>query len=266
MDYEAVFNEIFLNADDKEIGCFLRNEKVPFEYCLRALERKGLRYHNKAIIAARSDCPKELYMKLLKNGGENFLCDLLKHYGENPPEELLREMFDKKVFYPLIRQWRLPDDLKEKILDMSVKFDDYGNVVHFVGNYVPMDFIREQVYVPDHMLKLYEGIAYSLRDKGSKIAYGEVMDYLKYMRTPLDDETIIEILDSDYVPEEERIIESSKFVNNCIQKIAANPSISDYAMIQLRIRSPKEIINKVNEIINACADRRNEYRKNHKGE
>jgi len=46
-------------------------------------------------------------------------------------------------------------------------------------------------------------------------------------------------------------------------KLAANPSISDYALMELQVKCPEYLIDEVNEIIAKRKPAREEYRRTH---
>ncbi len=131
MDYQKIFDSVFENACSEELGCFLRNEDVPFEYCQRALKKKGVGWQNKFLIAMRSDCPTSVIVKMCKNVGERFVNRLLTE-KKDIPDEVIRELFKKDwMVYSLAQYWKLPDDIKSEMFKRFVTTDDSGAIIRY---------------------------------------------------------------------------------------------------------------------------------------
>ena len=249
--FKTIFDSVFYGAKPDEIGCFLRNEMVPFEYCEMALKMKRIGWKNKLIVAKRSDCPIDVVSRICKNGGEKLLDDLFATMRVIP-EKVIREIYKKDcTSRHLISYWRLPDDIKSKMFQSFLVRDEHKRIVGYDCHM--NDLLEYQVYLPDDcwnymddVLKIWEEKPTGWRWERNFVAL------TKPMRTPLDDDCALSIIN--------RINGSER---SLLMKLAANPSISDYALMELQVKCPECAIDDVNEIIEKRKPAREEYRRTH---
>jgi len=250
LNYKRMFESVFESADKNEIGCFLGNTEVPFSYCERALKEKRLDWKNKLKIAMRSDCPDKCLVSLCRSGGEKFRKRILLE-RENIPEDALRVMWNKGHVVEFLYYWRLPDDLKKEAIDKLLKFDDKGNVIYMeFGSDCPLIFMRNQHSMPDG----YAFVPKKLVEYFIKQRYDYYDDFnlhVALMDTPLDEKMV-----SDNAKD----IFSNK---NMLLKLAANPSISDYMIMQLKVKTPSKYVEDVDEVLADRRQKRDEYRQAH---
>ena len=248
--FRTIFDSVFDNASPDEMGCFLKNELVPFEYCERAIRMKGIGWRNKLLVAKRRDCPVDVLVSLCRKGGERFLDDLFKTM-KVIPEVAIRELFKKDwTMYHLASYWRLPDDIKAEMFERFVIRDENGRIVSY--DYGMDNFLECQVYLPDICWKDMDAVldAYRARLRGDMRR--NLVEIVRPMQTPLDDDYAMTIIDDA----------------NCrnwhkFMKLAANPSISDYAMMEIRVKCPEHAMEDVNEILAKREPARDEYRRRH---
>ena len=249
--FKTILDSVFHGAKPDEIGCFLRNEMVPFEYCEMALKMKGIGWKNKLIVARRSDCPVDVVSRICKNGGEKLLDDLFATMRVIP-DKAIREIYEKDcTSRHLISYWRLPDDIKSKMFKGFLVRDGHKRIVGY--DCYMNDFLEYQVYLPDDcwnymddVLKIWEEKPTGWRWERNFVAL------TKPMRTPLSDDYAL--LTIDRVGSENPRL---------LMKLAANPSISDYVLMELQVKCPNCAIDDVNEIIAKRKPARDEYRRMH---
>lgn len=248
-----MFDSVFNNARPYEIGCFLRNEMVPFEYCERALKMKGIGWKNKLIVAKRSDCPVDVLSRICRNGGERLLDDLFTTM-KVIPEKVIREMYEKDCgIYHLISYWRLPDDIKSEMFQKFLVRDEHGRIVSY-ERYMD-DFLEHQAYLPDDCWNFMDDVMEVWQKKKSNRLWSYERNFAELtipMRTPLDEDYALSIIDG---------INSRNL--RLLMKLAANPSISDYALMELQVKCPEYAIEDANEIIAERKPARDEYRRTH---
>lgn len=249
--FKTMFDSVFNNARPDEIGCFLRNEMVPFEYCEMALKMKNIGWKNKLIIAKRSDCPIDVMSRICRNGGEKLL-DALFTIMSVIPERVVREIYEKKNNCShLISYWRLPDDIKSKMFQSFLIRDGHGRIINY--KHQMDDFLRYQVYLPDDCRDFMDDIMEVRQAKHSNWISERIFnEQVRPMRTPLDDDYALSIIDHM----------NGRSIG-LILKLAANPSISDYAMMEIRVKCPVHAIDDVNEILAKREPARDEYRRMH---
>lgn len=245
IDYKKIFDSVFDGADGDEIGCILKNESVPFDYCLKAMKRKGIGWKNKVIIAKRSDCPSDIVIKLCKNGGERFTKELLKR-GYGVPEDAMKELFKSEGNISSIMQyWDLSDDMRRDVFNY---FNDkyYSLMVTFLECQcsIPEDcwhYVDETI----EKIKKYEWNKQNLLPK--------VLLCKSLMMTPINEEVSIEEIDkSSYY---------GNFLN--LLKIASNPSISDYLMMELKMKTEDKNLTVIDMLLDRNEAKREAWRKEH---
>ena len=247
IDYKSVFESVFNGAHEDEIGCILRSTDVPFSYCERALKEKYLKWKNKLKIALREDCPEKILVKLCKAGGERFRSRILIE-REHIPESALRAMWKKGYVSEFLYYWRLPDDLKREALKEILNYDDSGNIIFSrYGNDYILIFLRNQhsfpedcAMIPDKVIEYFKRNHYDY--------YDDLDTHIALLKTPLDEKM---------VSEKSKEIFDSK---NMLLKLAANPSISDYMIMQLKVKTPTRYMKDVEEVLEEHRQKRDEYR------
>lgn len=245
IDYKKIFDSVFENANSDEIGCILKNELVPFDYCLKAMKRKGIGWKNKVIIAKRKDCPSDIIIKLCKNGGERFTRELLER-GYGIPEDAMKELFKSENNISSIMQyWDLSDDIRH---DMFKYFNDrYYSLM--------VTFLEFQCSIPEdcwhYVDETIDRIKHSNNqwDKQKLLPRVELCKSL--MMTPINEDVSIEELDKSY----------GNFLN--LLKIASNPSISDYLIMELKIKTHDEDMPFIDMLLNRNEEKREKWRKEH---
>ena len=249
--FKTIFDSVFYGAKPDEIGCFLRNEMVPFEYCEMALKMKGISWKNKLIVARRSDCPVDVVSRICKNGGEKLLDDLFATMRVIP-EKAIREIYEKDcTSRHLISYWRLPDDIKSKMFQSFLVRDGHKRIVGYDGHL--NDFLEYQVYLPDDCLNDMYDIVETWKKKLSDWKWEHnFIEMTRLMIAPLSDDCALSTIDG-MGSENPRLL----------MKLAANPSISDYALMELQVKCPECAIDDVNEIIEKRKPAREEYRRTH---
>ena len=247
IDYKKIFDSVFENADSDEIGCILKNELVPFDYCLKAMKRKGIGWKNKVIIAKRKDCPSDIIIKLCKNGGERFTRELLER-GYGVPEDAMKELFKSENNISSIMQyWDLSDDMRH---DMFKYFNDrYYSLM--------VTFLECQCSIPEdcwhYVDETIDKIKYSNNqwDKQKLLPRVELCKSL--MMTPINEDVSIEELDKPSY--------YGNFLN--LLKIASNPSISDYLIMELKIKTHDEDMPIIDMLLDRNEEKREKWRKEH---
>lgn len=250
--FKTILDSVFYGARPDEIGCFLRNEMVPFEYCEMALKMKGIGWKNKLIVARRSDCPVDVISRICKNGGEKLLDDLFATMRVIP-EKAIREIYEKDcTSRHLISYWRLPDDIKSKMFQSFLVRDGHKRIVGYDGHM--NDLLEYQVYLPDDCLNDMHDIVEIWKKKSSGWTWERnFIEMTKLMIAPLSDDCALSIIDHYMNVRNPRLL----------MKLAANPSISDYALMELQVKCPNCVIDDVNEIIEKRKPAREEYRRTH---
>lgn len=255
--FKTIFDSVFHNAKPDEIGCFLRNEMVSFEYCEMALKMKGIGWKNKLIIAKRSDCPIDVMSRICKNGGDRLLDDLFATMRVIP-EKVIREIYEKDCkSRHLISYWRLPDDIKRKMFQSFLVRDKQDGIVGY--EHYMNDFLAYQIYLPDDCWNYMDDVLKIWEAKPSGLNWDRnFIEMTRPMMTPLDDEFALVAI--DYASSTIRMHCSEMML---LMKLAANPSISDYVLLELQMKCPECAIENVNEIIAKRKSARDEYRRMH---
>lgn len=249
--FKTIFDSVFHNARPNEIGCFLRNEMVPFEYCEMALKMKGIGWKNKLIVARRSDCPTDVISRICRNGGERLLDDLFATM-KVVPEKVIREIYKKDcISRHLISYWRLPDDIKSEMFERLIVRDERGGIVAY--NHQMNDFLEYQVYLSDDCLNAMNDVVkiWKARSSGWTLERNFIEMTLP-MTVPLSDNYALSTINH---------MDSRN--PRLLMKLAANPSISDYVLMELQVKCPECAIDDVNEIIAKRKTAREEYRRMH---
>lgn len=253
IDYHELFESVFGNATKEELGCLLRNESVPFEYCERALKRKngGIGWKNRLLIAKRSDCPMELKIRLCRRECGRFMGMFLTPSMEFCPE-LLDAVFKNRISHDALRRcWKIPDDVKVAMFE-ELRRESVWNDSMF--DYRMNDFLDWQVSLPDKCLEVVrnEFAKTSMDDLGDVM--GRTVHYaIAGMTVPLDENMLFEAI-GNFAPWERWRLQRS-----VMYKMAANPSISDYGLLELRLKAPHEYMNDIEWIIEHNAERRERY-------
>ena len=236
-DYKDMFDTVFNSASPEELGCFLRNECVPFEYCERALGRKGIGWENKLIIAERKDCPVETVERICKNGGERFARRFLTEMRHVPDSVLRTLARNNGAKFYVSEYWRIPDDLKRMFVNEMVCMLDGDAVVYDVTMFE--EFVMAQPSLPDDCMETVEKAIQWIGRKPNTSAwtrYDEIAERLgtamKFMRKPVDEEFA-----------SRQFARIGDFRNtrkdlHWLVKLAANPSIGDYIEMELRLKTP----------------------------
>lgn len=249
--FRTIFDSVFDNARPDEIGCFLRNEMVPFEYCERALKMKGIGWKNKLVVARRNDCPVDVLSRICRNGGERLLDDLFKTM-KVIPEKVIRDIYRKDCTnHHLISYWRLPDDIKSEMFQRFIVRDERGGIIAY--NHEMNDFLEYQVYFPDECLSAMDDVVKIWKAKSSDWDWERnFIEMTKPMIAPLSDDYALLTIDC-----------VGRRNPRFLMKLAANPSISDYVLMGLQMKCPDCAIDDVNEIIAKRKPAREEYRRMH---
>lgn len=251
--FKAIFDSVFYNAKPDEIGCFLRNEMVPFEYCKLALKMKGIGWKNKLAVAKRSDCPIDVLSRICRNGGERFLDDLFSTM-KVIPEQVIREIYEKDSrSHHLVSYWRLPDDIKSQMFKGFLVRDEHERIVAYEHHM--NDFLEYQAYLPDDCWEFMDDVLNVWRAKKSNDTWNWERNFAELTRpmmTPLSDDYALSIIDCM----------TSRNLR-LLMKLAANPAISDYALMELQMKCPEYLVEDVNEIIAKRKPAREEYRRTH---
>ena len=248
---KTICDSVFYGAKPDEIGCFLRNEMVPFEYCEMALKMKRIGWKNKLIVAKRSDCPIDVISRICRNGGEKLLDDLFATMRVIP-EKAIREIYKKDgTSHHLISYWRLPDDIKSKMFQSFLVRDKHERIVGYDCHM--NDFLEYQVYLPDDCLNDMHDIVETWKKKLSDWKWEHnFIEMTRLMIAPLSDDCALSTIDG-----------MGSRNPRILMKLAANPSISDYALMELQVKCPNCAIDDVNEIIEKRKPARDEYRRMH---
>lgn len=260
MDYKDMFDSVFNGTWDEEISCFIRNENVPFEYCMKALDRKGLSWQNKLTIVKRKDCPVDVMVKICRKAGERFIRRMVEG-GEPIPEDALKTMF-KRDWWDFVTYWRLSDDLKRELMSHMV---DSDGVIQSNNTLLFEEFLKFQVSLPDDCMRLARKAIDRLRkepSRGTWYSPGDLaarMDgMLSFMQVPVNEDGMEKAFD---------ILQDSKCRRydewTWLAKLAANPSISDYIVVELRMKTPDSWRRQVEELLDANENARDEYRRSH---
>ena len=255
--FKTIFDSVFHNAKPDEIGCFLRNEMVSFEYCEMALKMKGIGWKNKLIIAKRSDCPIDVMSRICKNGGDRLLDDLFATMRVIP-EKVIREIYKKDgTSRHLISYWRLPDDIKSKMFQSFLVRDEQDRIVRY--KHYMNDFLQYQIYLPDDCWNVMDDVLKIWEENPTDCRWDRnFVEMTRPMMTPLDDN--VALAGIEYAVSCIRINGSER---SLLMKLAANPGISDYALMELQVKCPNCAIDDVNEIIAKRKSARDEYRRMH---
>lgn len=243
IDYKKILDSVFENANCDELGCILRNEDVPFEYCMRAMKMKGIGWQNKLCIAKRRDCPADVVLKLCKGSGEKFTKELLGR-GYGVPEDALRELFKKDInLEPIMQYWTLPDDIRREI------FKKIGNK----WNSILVDFIDSQCSIPDDCRHYLDVALERVKKSGDMWDREHLIPRVKrsiaLLAQPIDEDVAIGEIDSPKITSRRSVF-----------KIAANPSISDYLIMELRLKVPEDDRELVEMLLAKNEQSREEYR------
>ena len=257
MDYKDLFESVFDNATEDELSCFLRNPSVPFEYCKRALKLRGERgigWRNRLVIALRKDCPVDVLVRLCKIDSEKFAQNLLA-LNDFLPDEAIRALYHRKRnVYSLSCYWRLPEDVKRDIFMSYLNLDANGLVSGYdeaLGS-----FLAHQVSLPDDCWKLMDGVIDVFRNRSSERGWYmrvNIVEIVRPMQAPLDDEYALQVI-------------ADTRHNGCwkMLQMAANPSVSDYVMMELRMKVDDAVLlSKINALLDENENARQEYRRTH---
>ena len=296
VDYEWLFTHFFDNAVKDESGHllqgFLEDDKLPFKFCKRALDAMGSRmqYYNKVEIITRPECPKELFIDICKEelASSNvtarrlFVSCLCRHcrFGIEIPREVLDMIVDDDAYLEVGYYILLPDDLKRRIMrkigllgveDMgtpsilSSRFGELCDKIDEIWNFVihqysvPEDCMRSL----DCMLDFFHGKSTEevegMCPKWGKhmMMLGQILESIRKLRTPLTDDDI----DAMFAGH----MDDDILLWNMALKCAANPSISDYGIMQLlvKVNLPDHVQKVIERIIDENKTRREEYRRTH---
>ena len=154
----------------------------------------------------------------------------------------------------LIRTWRLPEDVKDDILARMLSQDGGGWTCSDWDRLY--DFMRFQHWLPcQNWLEAIWQAAYRYaygHDQRHRASTMSVIWYLQFMKAPVKfgDDEIEKMLD-----EPER---------GCLWmlKLAANPSVSDFCMMQLRLHASEwELDEELDEVLSIREKAREEYRR-----
>ena len=255
MDYEEIFNSVFENAGKSELGCFLRNPDVPFEYCLKAIKRRrpDIGWRNRLAIAMRPDCPEETLVNLCRGAGERFGVNLVQLMKRIPDAALEELHASRNCWSSLMSLWYLPDGIKRDMLGMILECHPYSLLL-FLDNQcaLPDDCIQRV----DEFLKRgsspvtdeYEELSKSLNSSDFVFKANKL---LSLIRKPCDEEYAMRLLDG----KEERC----HWNKHWDRKLACNPSISELVEMELRVKHGHQ--NEVDKILELAKDERERYRR-----
>ncbi len=245
-DFKNLLEIAFNSMDWDSLQHFLENEEVPFEFCEKALKQKGVNWSVKLAIAKRSDCPEDVMLKLCGSGaGEKFVCGFLYngHDSIRRPEKAIDKLIDGGRYWMLAEYWMLTDEQRNRL---------YGKFASEYHSWSLIKFIHSQIMLPDGSLdKVKDRVEYEVKcpcgEEDAKI----IMDVnLPCMLTPFEDEFLEMVLKLE---ERERKI--------ACRQIAANPSISDYVIMELLVKASNA--DEINYILEQRKDARDEYRRTH---
>ena len=254
MDYKDIFDSVFDGLNNAGLKSVLRNERVPFEYCEKAMKTRKLDWNCKLAIALRTDCSDETLVKLCRNMCYKFTEGLLDKYkrriGRDIPDEAISELLRKKEnLQPIVQYWHLSDNMKRRILKRFVVRDgknEYCMSQHFVN------FIKSQLTIPEDCFETIDVIMKKYVKNQTITSYCLLNDFvLKLLRTPFDESIVEEFFNSHNRP-----------LTTYFQ-IAANPSISDYVIMRLLTQTPENFLGEVKEILDKNEKKREEYRRTH---
>ena len=256
MDYEEIFNSVFKNANKYELGCFLRNPDVPFEYCLKAMKRRpGIGWRNRLAIALRPDCPEETLVKLCRGEGERFGGNLV-HMMKRVPDAVLEELnANMNCWDSLMSLWYLPDGIKRDMLGSIMKCNPHS-LLRFLDN--QCTFPDDCIQRVDEFLKRVSGPVTDEEKRFSRNLNTFESDFvvkankiLSLIRKPCDEEYAMRLLDG-----EDRYCHWNRF---WYRKLACNPSISELVEMELRVKYGDK--NEVDTMLELAKDERERYRR-----
>jgi hypothetical protein len=212
---------------------------------------KGIGWKNKLIIAKRSDCSIDVMSRICRNGGEKLLDELFATKAIIP-EKVIREIHERNCRCShLVSYWRLPDDIKSEIFQSLLIRNKYGKIFNYERKM--NDFLEYQVYLPDDCWNFMDDVMNIWQEKQPGWSFERnFVELTKPMRTPLDDDYALLTIDR-----------MNGRNLRLLMKLAANPSISDYALLELQMKCPECAIEDVNEIIAKRKSARDEYRRMH---
>ena len=263
MDYKEIFESVFEKATDDEIGCFLRNEDVPFEYCERALKERRLNWQQRLIVALRSDCPEDVLVKLCKRAGERFATSILftdTETGRNRlekevPVKVLETLFrNERTFAVTLSYCLLTDDMKRRATDKLLETHSDGSFVRQA--YEQRMFLLNQCSLPEDCLDRFdEALSRAEEDASSYIkeTYDLMRSDMRWMSVPLDEQKALDVINGKL----------PWGANPVLLKIAANRSISEYVEMMLRVKCGGAIAPLVNKVLDMHRKEREEWRMTH---
>ncbi len=294
IDYKFLFRHFFERAihseNNHDIENFLDDEALPFPLCEEAVRKCGKRLSDFAatLVASRKDCPDEFFAEICESRkltkgdvhSENFVDMLCKHCFLNErriPEDMLEGFIKKGLHVQAARYPDMSDRLKRKIAEKIGLFDDdferrkdgdfrleYLKKIHFQIH----QLVVHQRSLPDDCMKVLERLLKYFEEKDDLIglsefvshnglrwmAVNQMMTSIRMMKKPLEDSHIDEIFDGQSFS-----IDRIYFA----MQAAANPSISDYAIMEILMKSTKdkEMLERLNKILNENEEKREQYRR-----
>lgn len=294
VDYEWLFDHFFDNAINDQSGhlleAYIQDEKLPFEYCEKALAHIGssMPYYNKAWIASRRDCPDDVLIDICRDVISskkevmiNFVNALCRYsrFKKTIPREALDMIMETDAYTELCYCFSMPDDMKSMLLKkiglLEVEDMQTPDILdsRFFNLYqkfsVVQSYVEHQHSVPEDCMRslncLYDFFtdesymaktrrSYDLWNK--QFGMKNLLFSIKLMQIPLEDGTIDEMFS---MPDELCKWSAS-------MKCVMNPSISDYGIMQVLIKSEQEydeIQSVINRLVNESKPKREEYRRMH---
>lgn len=249
-----------------EIKNILCNEKVPFEYCVRAMSTLGKRLGYEALIsiAMRNDCPVDVIESLFNTNDDTFAsCLFDKMYHEKNDFELNRrlemKLLEKEYGLGILKDYFIDDeDIQRNMLNGMITKDHIMSYLE--------EFIVNNVTIPDDCWKIVDNALNKVSESDfPKKSYPPFSCFstdnginrlkmnLDFMRKPFDESNLDEKLSDENINDTLLIL-----------KMAYNPSISDYAITQLLMKiSNKDFLEDINKVIDSVKERREQWRSEH---
>ncbi len=268
VDYKKAFEEVIKASKPLCLQEILQNEKIPFECCAYALEvNKKLNNKTLVTILSRHDCPTDFLVDIcrkMKNKESNDfferLCCIYHNWQSREiPEAALREFLDDRIDHLslLCTCQYVSSPFKKELLDKILEYcrnkktpldNKKDNIRQAVRNFGAYQYV-----VTDDCWPVIDEILEILNDE-------YVATVFRFMRSPFDES----LLDKNGYDQRLKLsFFGNKSNSTPYYQVACNPSISDYVVMELLVKTPSDYLEKVKGLVEKHEPARAEYRRLH---
>ncbi len=268
IDYKNVLDKIIDSTNGDELVPLVRCEALPFDYCQTILAKKKIGWRTKVQIAKRKDCPKDVLIKLIKRNGERFLRTYLYDdfysvgvFASSKASYMLDDeianVILQKPFGVRMLCWhtRLSETVLRTMSDMIVMEWENHSATRNIS-----DFLYYQHRIPDDCVDKLFNLAQSIDDENAWVSKDSIIENLNLMKE-LPEDVFVKYIES-YCEKGTMYDKKYDITKTQLFKIAANPSITKYAEMLLRMKFSNDI--QIMDVLDRYENERIKYRENHK--